>query len=409
MQTTSAALFRLIHHTPLPLDGQRAQQLLRALSDSFQRHLDRHHPTGAVLNVNQTIREASPQLPDSTQPPLPSSFVETQKHYDSLINHPTFIANRSPGRSSSFTANGVPLSIFHMFENRLARGTLDVVLVSRCITGLGGFPMSPAERKKSAFASRITRLLQTTNQVPLSKLLSHRPVSSSWINQMFLEGREADIWNLLRQGLVSNGLFPAFIGAGLHHRGINFALGMLIKATDDEIMRGIIMPRLLSTIFKLSSSILSHPSQAIKGDTAVYDGIIAKLEGSNWTAAQDSKSFLLAVLGLCHPTSPTPDAAVDFVKFLTNPANTPLTHIRISDPRFFEPMLWLCIRTSTLLIDQGSYESARTILDIAKETYQDKLRATDEEPHPKHRNKIETAIEPESALLLDKLNEMLPA
>src|SRR6201999_1022851 len=64
MQATGSSLMRRLSsaiHPQLPLDARRTEQLLATLTASFQRHLDRAHPTSSTIWKGQNSTVTSGQ------------------------------------------------------------------------------------------------------------------------------------------------------------------------------------------------------------------------------------------------------------------------------------------------------------------------------------------------------------
>lgn len=358
-------------HPQLPLDARQARQLLNALNTSFETHLDTHFPTArtasGVTHSSFAKRRNSGQGSNNVRVP---SFVEAQKHIASVINHPHFSSPPSIKQESQDSVECIAQKSFNIFQHHVARGTLSLHLVESCLSGIRIAPISPETRKELSYASRIMALLDTTANISSDVALSNPSIRRQWVELMFMEGREEEVWTTMRR--VQRLAF-GYIMAAATHRDVSFLVGSLNRILQRHKSQPRVMSsQTISTLLGLTMNLFLQTPIIKSTPNEIYQQIIQDIVAlKSFDVCREQLELLNSAAQLVHPDSLNAQPAYKYLRSLNKDVdhNTPTIGYRRAMVRFY-------LTTAERLIEEGSVSEAEWVLQTLQSKYTQDLGVT---------------------------------
>lgn len=369
MQATTALSIRAIAnklHGPVILSQRESQQLLGLLTSSFQQHLDRYHSAGDDGNVKTSRAPPSRHVSRNGGQALLSSRASTNEHLLSILDHP-LLNQRPKSRPVSFGQASSPregVNPLPWLEEKIANGTVTFHDVRHCLTNLCGTRFvdqySEARRiwlKELGAASKIISWLKMGGQSSQWPLFKDHVVSSQLAKLLVIEERRDVIWELLSEAQSLNEPLPITL--------VQYALATEARFNGiEEAMKKFISFK--TTFTKLPERPCLRPIMAmlVVGShtisSEVYDRfamVVAKSKGQN---------FAEAVLTLYHPTSPSTDKALAFIRLLSDSSNKDM-HIKTKSEH--RVLVYTLLKLARTLIEQDEPANAHMVLRFAQDIY----------------------------------------
>lgn len=355
-------------HPQLPLSERESQRLLNALTSSFRNQLEHHdHSTSAT---NPT--------PTSTQHTL-SPGTATDRHLASILTNPLLT---KPVHAQLKSKSKHPIALF---EDQVASGRATLHSARLCLeafrTSLES--LSPAQAKGKiqhyAAGTRALRWLWTSASTPLLSFA----LDARFCNQLafFLvrEGRENALWELIET--------PVPASANLSSREVSRRKGLLLSSMIKTFMSGpdSSLSSAIAAFFRaLDASHSSHASISQAGayltqalvklnlsasaDVKLYDQFVESVP--RWNKKHlDRAIYKIANLKLHHPTAPSADDALNFIRDLRPLASHPFLQPTTSSQR--STVFAFFFDTVKLLQKQGRYDDAIWVMDFMQQKFPD--------------------------------------
>jgi hypothetical protein len=374
MQATGSLSFRALAskiHPQLPLTPRESSQLLVILTTSFNKQLDRHHPTtvGSVSSPQQS----TPRLSGLSQL---SAAVSANDHLNSLLSSP--LLSKKP-RASSFSKTIIATTASFSVHRQLAWledsiATATVILGDFAVSlkniraALASQPETTAKAIKELSAgSKILRWLKTSGRTSEKDIMSigKEPVflRNTLIDVLVIEGRQSLVWEWLNSMSVGlqRSIFQRFLFAEIQY-GYGVEAAMLAFLTASR--HGYHGPRRAGPI---AIKYLSETLPMVSSEVFVRFLTVIRTQPEN--------AFACAVLSLFHPDRPSTKEGMAYVtaqstKFgISGKLDIPHT-LRRRHVAFL-------LSLSRILLSEGQAENADFVLRFTQEHFQRELGIED--------------------------------
>jgi hypothetical protein len=366
-------------HPPLPLTARESTQLLNVLTASFQHHLDQHHPVGAALlgRTPPTTRQSTSPSPRSLHFQQLHAQASANDHIGAVLANP--LLARKPRAVSFSSLNASSATDAQLFrekplewlEEKIATGTVSMPHVAMCLDRLWQVT-DAVQMKELGAASKIVGWLRASSQIPEADLLSpvkgNKKMYALLTNMLVLEGREEIIVSWLKSGSLPHGSRSRLLNRYLHAAS---ELGSGLESAMTAVLR-------LSAVYKVDLKplqpamwgfiflALNHGASSVSAET--YDSFSAR--SKSWSRFQVRDE---AFLSLFHPSSPSPEAALRYLKSLST-SGSEMKDFRAA-ARYGHVTLSLAL--TQLLLAQDRHEDAKFVLQFAQKHFPHELGLED--------------------------------
>ncbi|KAI0458683.1 hypothetical protein F5B21DRAFT_402542 [Xylaria acuta] len=188
-----------IHH-PLPLNPRESRQLLKSITSSFRKNLDREHPWGA--GETSTSTPASSRL-DSTEQLQTTNHRPTDQHLRAILSNPLFAHPRDADADTSLrTASRKP---FDIFDSAVAKGLMTPRRAAGFLAAIRSqlVPGLPDNFRQQMGASgaglRVLRWLRASGQENDLNFLSDTALLKLLVSFLYAESLHEVAWTWLAQ------------------------------------------------------------------------------------------------------------------------------------------------------------------------------------------------------------------
>jgi hypothetical protein len=362
-------------HPQLPLSERESQRLLNALTSSFRSQLEHH-------DHNHDAAASTPATAPGPIHHVLSSVTATDLHLASILTNPLL---SKPVHQQLKAKSKHPIALF---EDQVAAGRANLVSARLCLEAfrqsLASLP--PAEVKQHvtryAAGSRALRWLWTSAQT--HSLAFTRDVR--FTNQLayFLvhEARESALWELidtpvatsptltakeasLRKGLLLASIIKTHMSAPNH--SLESALSAFFRAIDtlhtthaSVSHAGIYLTQALVKLNHISAD-----------QVALYDQFIDAIP--RWTKKHPGRAvYRIANLVLHHPTAPSADLALDFIRLQLRPlASHPFLNPTTASQK--STVFAFFFDTVKLLQKQERFDDALWVMEFMQQRFPEEL------------------------------------
>lgn len=350
-------------HPQLPLTPRESSQLLGILTTSFNKQLDKHHPTTVTYSAATSSQQPTSQLSSLSQL---SAAVSANDHLSSLLSSP--LLSKKP-RSASFSKSNfqavtAPFRLHRQLgwlENKIASATVsldDFAITLKNIRGaLANQPETVQAIQDSSAGSKILRWIRTSGRTSERDIMGKDSafVRNTLIDILVVEGRQKFVWHWLK----SENSIPKFsVFSRLLFAEIQLGAGVEAAMLD----------------------FLDAPSHGYRGPRSVAPIISYYLSASNPTASpevflrfldtarsQPEYSFANAVLSLFHPDGPSTAQGMGYIagktiKFSATGSIDVSHQLRRRHVAF-------CLKLARTLLSKGQTEDAVSVLRFAQDHF----------------------------------------
>ncbi|KAI5255731.1 hypothetical protein E4T42_01790 [Aureobasidium subglaciale] len=362
-------------HPQLPLSERESQRLLNALTSSFRTQLEQpHHHHQDDPSALTTSASVSPST--STPQPL-SSSTATDRHLASILTNPLLT---KPVHQQLKAKSKHPVALF---EDHVAAGRANLPSARLCLEAFRNSlsVLFPAQIKdqinRYAAGTRVLRWLWTSGQThSLSFALDAR-----FCNQLafFLihEGKEAALWELIDTPIAAS----SNLSLKENSRRKGLLLSSIVKtclSAPDESLESA-----LSAFFRaLEASHSSHASishagvyltQALpklnyssESDVLLYNRFVEAIP--RWNKKHPDRAiYRIANLALHHPTTPSADPALDFIRELRPLASHPFLSPSTASQR--STVFAFFFGTVKLLQKQSRFDDVLWVMEFMQQKF----------------------------------------
>ncbi|KAJ4385399.1 hypothetical protein N0V93_009827 [Gnomoniopsis smithogilvyi] len=323
------SIFSKVHHPP-PLDNRESQRLLKALTTSFRKNLDKEHgylsqdpATAASYNLK------TPSDTPSTTAPHESHRRPTDRHVRAILSNPLFSYAPSKTVSSSPSTERDPMDVF---DQAVAKGLMNpkraagVLIAKRQAIAQSSSISVPEGMANSGTAHRVVSWLRSSGLERNLSFVKHQPLLKNLIPFMVEEGLDEVVWAWLEQWMATevhavtmagyarraSPLLTALVRAKISPgSSLDAGYATLIRADDmfsnhQAFSSTALAPwRTLSVMSTVFAWQRSPPSEVL------FDSFAAMSE-----RLREFSSTMIdrAHLDLYHPTHPDAAAALNFLK-----------------------------------------------------------------------------------------------
>jgi hypothetical protein len=383
MQATGALSFRALAnkiHPHLPLNPRESSHLLVILTTSFNKQLDRHHPTTASSSRigNNALQSNSTSSPQQSTPHLSSlsqlsAAVSANDHLSSLLSSP--LLSKKP-RAASFSKSNIVASAapfrldqqLRWLEDRIASATVtlgDFAVSLKTIRGaLANQPEITVKAiKESSAGSKIVRWLRTSGRTSEKDIMlsGKEPalLRNILIDILVIEGRQIVVWEWLKSASLvpQRSVFSRLLFAEIQYgSGVEAAMLTFLNASR----YGYHGPRRAATI---ASHYLSASFPIVSSE--VFLRFLTAIR------TQPENSFACAVMSLFHPDRPSTKEAMAYV---TAQSNKFAISGKIDIPQGLRSRhVAFYLSLSRILLSKDEAENADFVLRFAQEHFQREL------------------------------------
>ncbi|KAE8349723.1 hypothetical protein BDV28DRAFT_55438 [Aspergillus coremiiformis] len=327
-------------HPPLPRTPRESQQLLKALTSSFRRQLDREYPPSVPLD-----RDGSgDRISDNPH----SSLHATDRHLRAILDNPLF--RIVPSKSAVDRNGGIPnrqqqrvaKEPLVVFDELVASGSVTVKTLRDCLT----FQMLLASRhtgsdfiqgmKDSRAGSKVVSWWFASDSAARKMLFKSRAAITTLVKFLVAEGSQRVILEWLRMLADhdiggQNGRLPEHIAQQVFSH-------LLVELLTAEIQYGQGLSSAMrhylytckmhqfgdDTVFDLSRKLMLLPAGAHLCEKLMQSSRPSsrELDGSTYNeylevlSTLSPKSYFPAIAPLYHPTHPDPKPFLQFLHTL---------------------------------------------------------------------------------------------
>lgn len=306
-------------HPQLPLSERESQRLLNALTSSFRTHLEYQH-NDAPASASSTSA--------STQHPL-SSATATDLHLASILTNPLL---SKPVQQQLKAKSKHPIALF---EDQVAAGRANLSSARLCLeafrTSLSSLPPAQVNDQIARYAAgtRALRWLWTSARTHDLSFARDARFCNQLAYFLVREGKDAALWELidtpvvtsanlttkeasLRKGLLLVSIVKTHLSAP--HPSLEYALSAFFRAVagsqSSHASVSLAGVHLTQALIKLNSFSDS--------EVALYDQFVRAIPC--WTKKHpDKAAYRIANLALHHPTTPSANPALDFIRLQLRP------------------------------------------------------------------------------------------
>jgi len=382
MQSSSALLFRpltsKIIHPQLPLSPRESQQLLQLLTSSFQRHLDRNHPTSASeVEVEASSHTNDPPISTSRKAPIQYSSRHLANHHlNTLLNNPLFstkptkhsVLNKAP--QDTLKSQEDPL---RWLRSQFASGSGSLNSVHTCLRQIWAKTDPQSYILEHHVASRIFEWTETSSSVHRIQLCASDIVRRYLCKALIAEKKAELIWDwaslksmpdTLKRRLL--GTYAKAVTEDSQPRSLDPAIDVVLTA----ISRGFRPVDVANAMHMIIQNALAG-----RDELQMSPGYHMRLSLALPQCSVRPR-FDAAVLGLFHPTNPTTkEAVVYFQNFCTEKgksANRTQRHSRA--------LVSLFLSLARRLFEEENFTLASTVLNVVKEDFPEELGLDPRDP-----------------------------
>lgn len=320
------AIFAGVHHPP-PLDQRESLRLLKALTTSFRKNLDREH--GYLSQDPWTASSYTPKTSTSAAP-HDSHRRPTDRHVRAILSNPLFSYEPSKTVSPSPSTERDPMDVF---DQAVAKGLMDPkratgVLIAKKQAIAQSSSLSVHEAMAaSGTAHRVVSWLRSSGLERNLSFVKHEPLLNNLIPFMVEEGLDDVVWSWLERWMETEGhnwtmashatraspLLTALVRAKISPGSpLDAGYATLIRANDmfsdhQAFTYTALIPwRTLSVMSTIFAWQRSPPSEVL------FDSFAAMSESLRGLVS--SIKIDRAHLDLYHPTHPDATAALNCLK-----------------------------------------------------------------------------------------------
>ncbi|KAE8372351.1 hypothetical protein BDV26DRAFT_103089 [Aspergillus bertholletiae] len=328
-------------HPPLPRTPRESQQLLKALTSSFRRQLDREYPLSAPSDRDGSA-DRTPENPHS-------SVHATDRHLRAILDNPLFrvvpsksAAARNGSGPSSRLQQRIAKEPMVVFDELVASGSVTLPTLRDCLSSqmlLASRHIGPGllkAMKDARAGSKVVSWWFASDSATRQMLFKSRAATTTLIKFLVAEGRQGVVLDWLRMLARHdiggrNGQLPEKIAQQVfghllvnlvnaeiqYGQGLSLAMQYYLQACKSHMFKEnaalnpswqpVFLPAGTHICESLVQSASVRPKEL---DGAMYNEYIEIL------SRLAPKSCLLATAPLYHPTQPDTKPFLDFVDTL---------------------------------------------------------------------------------------------
>ncbi|KAI4753434.1 hypothetical protein E4T52_14402 [Aureobasidium sp. EXF-3400] len=361
-------------HPQLPLSERESQRLLNALTSSFRSHLEHHHH-----NHDAPAPASSASAP--TQHSL-SSTAATDLHLASILTNPLL---SKPVHQQLKAKAKHPIALF---EDQVAAGRANLPSARLCLeafrTSLSSLPPAQVNEHITRYAagSRALRWLWTSAQTHSLSFARDARFCNQLAYFLVREGKDAALWELidtpvatsanltakeasLRKGLLLASIVKTHLSAP--HSSLESALYAFFRVVDSSQSShasvshaGVYLTQALVKLNSFSDS-----------EVALYDQFIDAVP--RWSKKHPDRAiYRIANLALHHPTTPSADPALDFIRLQLRPlASHPFLNPTTASQK--STVFAFFFDTVKLLQKQKHFDDALWVMEFMQQKFPDQF------------------------------------
>lgn len=319
-------------HQPLPLGRRESQQLLDLITSSFRKNLDKEHPAQSEDAATLSVKEhKSFHKPTGHRP--------ANSHQQAILNH--LLLSHPQQHEPESSPSAQTRNPFDVFDAAVAKGLMTTrraagfLATIRAQAVKRGAPDAQPDLATAGAGLRVLQWLRTSGQEDSLRFLSDPVLIPHLIPFMYAEGLEEVAWTWLAR-LATSHLRLAGLGPGRDSNPLCRLLGTMMKEHIQPAAKS------KMNLDGSYSALLRADQMLPKDDRVAAQSIKSAWLGLSWASTVDAwdrpkpsaqlfESFFnlgppygvpldLAHLKLHHPTAPSTDSAVRYMRvFLKKP------------------------------------------------------------------------------------------
>jgi hypothetical protein len=346
---------------PLPLDPRQSEQLLRTLTQSFQRHLDHHHPKRPSSHSQHQNALQRSSLGQSSE----SSFASVDNHVQSILTNP-IVAGKPGLLNHLFSGLDVwSISALAMIQDHLAHGTLSIKTFDTCLQVLWRDQASNPDMQRMAVASKLVEWVNSTKQLSMATILQNKSCRLHLVDLLVRENQSGLVLQWIRQENINPSLPPALatslVKSEIRHHGLARAVQVVTShfLCPESITRHHVMAS--RALFALYRAMLTPAGPELL-ELSVYQQF-RDVVFDNYLANDSSSTIHHVMLELIHPSKPSANAAYAYLQRIPT-AEAFQSNMAKQGWRTWH--LKLCLSTARLLIADEEFGKAEEMMEFAK-------------------------------------------
>lgn len=384
------ALLKFILHPPLPLNPRESKQLLNLLSTSFRQALDREHLIQDDYEATKIATQTSTKHNDTPRGRRPSTTDAglnrpTDRHMHSILTNPLFNWSSAPQKAKKFAKD--PMEVFDM---AVAKGMMTTSSALGCLEAKkrqiikSAHPSVREGLRASGAGRKVLRWLVSSGTANDNDFLLNGKFAYLLMEYLVAEDLQEVAWTWMRRGfekyshtshlsplerkavkkVLLNPLMalihaeaqsPANLDAA--YQCLSRAVGYFEELPAHQVMH-LLHPPLRFLLSRTITPVFHQPPAS----ESAFDSFVALVP----RLSSRHIGYHLAYLSLLHPTRPSADLALSFVKSLDCSYN-----------RSFSPShgstIQISLDAAKFLLEQERLEDAMWIMQYLRTTYPDRL------------------------------------
>jgi hypothetical protein len=387
------ALNKFIIHPPLPLNQRESRQLLTLLSTSFRQKLDKEHgfqtepesETAAVATASHNGRPGQRRRSQSDPDPRP-----TDRHMHSILTNPLF--GPLPTTNHGSAAGKDPMELF---DRAVARGMMDTHYARRCLEMKREAIQSPVlsireGMRESGAGRKVLRWLVSSGTANDNEFLQDKQFAEIFMQYVVAEGLQEAAWKWIKRAfedhprlselsglekttarlaIVRPLMFlvkaeasgPASLDAA--YMCLSRAAGYL-KCLPASQMRQLLGP---PGWFLSHETTMSH-ARHLPASESAFDSFIALVP-----VISKDVDYHLAHLSVLHPSQPSADSALAFLKKLGTPKAADATPRSKSFIAYGRGVIQLSLDAAKFLLENERFDDAQWVMEYLRTHYPRRL------------------------------------
>ncbi|CZT48306.1 uncharacterized protein RSE6_08983 [Rhynchosporium secalis] len=376
-------------HQPLPLTPRQSTQLLNLLSTSFRQQLDLEHPmfrTDSNTDQKSTHSALRSSLSDHDKNP-------TDRHMHSVLTNPLFSV--SPGTGKRNGTSGTLRDPMDVFSQAVANGMMTTSYARACLAAKKKRIVESSVlvirdgMKESGAGLQVLKWLVSSGTTNSNEFLKDQEFVKIMMEYMVAEGLQESAWKWIKKSLQNFSEVFLNSSQAIARAQIEFAMPLLylVKAeaanTDSSTsldaayvtlsraagyLGGLATRDMLTILgtpgrFLIRSSIMPSCTRPPPSEAA-FESFLSLIP-----VITRSPTRYYAFLSLHHPTKPSPDLVLDYIRNIQLKKSSP-EETRSQRTIFIESSnIQVGLDTAKLLLLQHRYTEADEVMQYLQTHY----------------------------------------
>lgn len=372
MRPTSTSQIAKWFNQQRPLDKRESTQLLKSLTSSFRKHLDREYPIGPTESAIQ--KDETTQTHTVSQ--RPSAHVTTSNHLGMLLANPVISGTRKQ-QAGTLQEELLQQDPERSFRKRMSAGDMTFSTASVFLKMRLARKAQDPWRSFDA-GSRVLSWLRSTGWLETTRFFQDTSFTVLLVANLVLERQDSllkqwchpKVLGLVESKHISQDILVAwmrkvsktFVVRSIHRDGLEPGISLLLELLDVKFDDGKTKNHIFSAATYGTLWQVGMASKEKLKSVVSYDKLMGHVAGS--------RPFL-SFLEVHHPTHPRFENALEEIK------SRRITSTSVSNQGQERYNFTLLISTARGLVEQHIYDKAAQVLLQLHDKYPEKVSMAD--------------------------------